>query len=33
MLSKAVTRFNTEQVFVQHSRRGFAVNEKQIKMR
>jgi len=33
MLSKAVYRFNTSQAFVQSSRRGFAVNEKQIKLR
>lgn len=33
MLSKAVYRFNTQQVFVQQTRRSFAVNEKAIKMR
>ena len=33
MLSKAVQRFNTQQVFVQQTRRSFAVNEKQIKQR
>ena len=33
MLSKAVYRLNTSQAFVQHTSRGFAVNEKQIKMR
>ena len=33
MLSKAVYRSNVADAFVQSSRRGFAVNEKQIKMR
>ena len=33
MLSKAVYRSNVAEAFVQSSRRGFAVNEKQIKMR
>ena len=33
MLSKAAYRFNTSQAFVQNAQRGFAVNEKQIKLR
>lgn len=33
MLSKAAFRFNTSQAFVQNTKRSFAVNEKQIKLR